>query len=421
MEILVVGLNHEAAPVEVRERLAFGGDALPRSLAHLRSYVEEGVVLSTCNRTEVYGLAGAFEDGRQHIVEFLATERDVPASEFTRHLYTYCREAAVRHLFRVASGLDSMIVGEPQILGQVKGAYDAARDSKAAGSVLSKLFLQAATVGKRAHSETDIGRSAVSVSYAAVELARKIFSDLRRCSCLIIGAGEMGTLALKTLMDNGVPRATVTNRTYETANNVASAFGDRAKAVEFERLPEALSQTDIVISSTASPDFVLTADKVRSAMRSRGNRPLFLIDIAVPRDIDPKVGRMDGVFLYDVDDLKAVCDANLQERSREAVKVESIIKGEVAAYMRWWDARAVVPTIVALREWAESIREAEVAKALRRMHNLSDRDRVIINALSSSIVNKLLHPPTVGLKEQEDGRCYVEAIRELFRLDERKR
>jgi len=231
----------------------------------------------------------------------------------------------------------------------------------------------------------------------------------------------MGTLALKTLMDNGVPRATVTNRTYETANNVASAFGDRAKAVEFERLPEALSQTDIVISSTASPDFVLTADKVRSAMRSRGNRPLFLIDIAVPRDIDPKVGRMDGVFLYDVDDLKAVCDANLQERSREAVKVESIIKGEVAAYMRWWDARAVVPTIVALREWAESIREAEVAKALRRMHNLSDRDRVIINALSSSIVNKLLHPPTVGLKEQEDGRCYVEAIRELFRLDERER
>src|SRR3989304_3223976 len=195
MEILVVGLNHEAAPVEGRERLSFGGDALPRSLAHLRTYVEEGVVLSTCNRTEVYGLAGAFEDGRQHIVEFLATERDVPASEFTRHLYTYCREAAVRHLFRDASGLDSMIVGEPQILGQAKGAYDAARDRRAAG-----------------------------------------------------------------------------------------------RAVDGERLPEALSQTDIVISSTASPDFVLTADKVRSAMRSRGNRPLFLIDIAVPTDINPKVG-----------------------------------------------------------------------------------------------------------------------------------
>jgi glutamyl-tRNA reductase len=414
MHIVAIGLNHKVAPVEVRERLSIGPEDMPAALAGLCQHVSEGAILSTCNRTEVYGVAAHPGQGAQALRSFLAQRSGIDLTSFDLYLYSHHEQQAVRHLFRVASGLDSMLLGEPQILGQVAGAYECAAAYDATGRVLSNLFRQAISTGKRVRTETAISQHAISVSFAAVELGRKIFGDLRPRTALIIGAGEMAELALKTLVDNGVGRVLVTNRTYQRAVDLAAQF--QGEAIDSSQLESSLARADIVISSTAARDFVLTVPVVRSAMRARGHRPLFLVDIAVPRDVDPDVQRIENVFLYNVDDLEAVCQSNLQERAREAKLAEVIVDEEVEKFRSWFATLEVVPTISALHSWAEVIRQAEIAKAMSRMHNLSDRDRNTINALTVAIVNKLLHPPTVGLKN--GGYQYASMVRDLFSLDD---
>ncbi len=416
MHILVVGLNHKAAPVEVRERLAFDNGQLSAALGMLSRNVDEGIILSTCNRTEVYALGHSDcldADAKRFLTDF----HGIPLQEFDSFLYTHFQQDAVRHLFRVASGVDSMVLGEPQILGQVREAFESAEANRASGRVLSALFRHAISVGKMARTDTDISKNAASVSYAAVELAKKIFGDIRRCTVLVVGAGEMGKLTARTLLDNGAASVLVTNRTHRRAVELAERFHGRA--VDFERIAEALAVSDIVISSTGASEYVIKADAVKQALRSRKNKPIFFIDIAVPRDIDPLVDKIENAYLYNIDDLQAVREANLREREKEAKKVEAIIDAEVSKFAQWYRSLEVVPTITALCDKAEGIRQAELAKALSKLGDLSDRDREKVNALTIAIVNKILHQPITRLKSHSNGRSgreYAHALRDLFDL-----
>lgn len=424
MQIINVGLNHKTAPVEVREKLAFTGSDLPHALAclpvgngHGPGYVLEGVILSTCNRMEVYALVEDPGQGQEDVARFLSDIHNLPCQTFADCLTVRSEGKAVFHLCAIACGLDSMILGEPQILGQVAEAHQLALQHGAAGAVMAALFRQALRAGKRARTETAISQHAVSVSHAAVELAKRIFGDLCRCQVLLIGAGEMAELAAKNLSDNGVKGLSVINRSRGRAQCLAEQFG--AQALGWECITQALWNVDIVISSTSAPHAIIHPDTVREAMLMRHNRPLFFVDIAVPRDVDPAVGDLPGVFLYNIDDLQTVVQTNLAHRKKEIPKVEAIINQEVAAFISWFRALDVVPTIVELRQHAEEIRSAELEKALRRLEDLSDRERNIIQALTHGIVNKILHQPTIRLKEHansRDGYHYIEAIRDLFGL-----
>lgn len=423
VQILVVGLNHKVAPLEVRERLAFTENQLPPALNALAEHVVEGVILSTCNRSEVYAVVSPPSSCADDIKRFLSECQDIPLDVFDPYLYVYYDQDAVRHLFRVASGVDSMVLGEPQILGQVKDAFEHAEANKSVGRVLSALFRQALAVGKRARTETDISKNAASVSYVAVELAKKIFGELRHCTVLIVGAGEMGKLTARTLLDNDAGALLVANRTYARARDLANRFGGRA--VEFGNLREAIASSDIVISSTGGSDYIITADMVKYALQQRRNRPMFFIDIAVPRDIDPQVDKIENAFLYNVDDLQAVREANLREREKEAKKAEAIVEGETEKFMHWLSTLDVVPTIAALCDKLEDIRQAEVSRMLPKLGELSDRDREKVNALTVAIVNKILHLLITRLKAGHNGRDareYAHVVRELFDIvDETKR
>ncbi|MGQ9571913.1 MAG: glutamyl-tRNA reductase [Dehalococcoidia bacterium] len=424
MNILAVGLNHRTAPVEVRERLAFSGSHLRHALFALAegrtcpdSPLREGTILSTCNRTEIYALAEDADKGREYLVRFLSEQRGLPAAEFEGHLYTHENEDAVDHLFRVAAGIDSMIVGENQILGQVRQAYTIASASKAIGPVLARLFRKGITVGKRARSETSISREAISLSYAAVELAKNLFDDLGSCRALVVGGGKASELTLKNLLESGVGQICIINRTRRKAQLIARQCG--GQVMGFGQIAEALCSADIVISSTAAPHPVIRAQAVERAMALRQGRPLLLVDLAVPRDVDPGVNRIDNVFLYDVDDLEKVVAANLERRRGEIPKVRAIIDKERTDFMAWFRALDVLPTIAGLRERAEEIRRAELERALRRLGPLPERQRTVVEALSLGIVNKLLHSPIVNLKEHangQDGHLYATVIRELFGL-----
>jgi glutamyl-tRNA reductase len=426
VNILAIGLNHKTAPVEVRERLAFSGSrlrgalsALAESCARQDGTLREGVILSTCNRTEIYALAEDPATGREHLVRFLGEQDGLPAAGSESPLYIGEDEQAVNHLFSVAAGIDSMIVGENEILGQVREAYGLASASKAIGPVLARLFRKSITVGKRARTETTIARDAISVSYAAVELAKRIFHDLGSCRALVVGAGETSELTLKNLIENGIGEVSVINRTRRKAEAIASQCGGRV--LGFGRIAQALCTADIVISSTAAPHPVIRAQAAERAMALRQQRPLLLVDIAVPRDVDPEVGRIDNVHLYDIDDLEKVVQVNLERRRREIPKVKAIIHGEQADFMAWFRALEVLPTITSLKGRAEEIRLAELQKALRRLGPLPEHQRSIVEALSLGIVNKLLHPPIVNLKGRasgQDGRLYAMAIRELFALED---
>ena len=423
MKIVLVGLNHKAAPVEVRERLAFTDAELPSALKALSEYVVEGAILSTCNRTEAYAVANLSSAGAEVLKRFLSEYHDVPVSQFESYLYVYSGQDAIRHLFRVASGIDSMVLGEPQILGQVKDAFEQADANGSIGRILSALFRHAIAVGKKTRTETDISKNAASISYAAVELAKKIFGDLTRCTVLIVGAGEVGKLTARTILDNSAGALLVANRTYSRALDLANRFN--GKAVEFSSLREAIASSDIVISSTGGSQYIVTVEMVKYALQQRRNRPMFLIDIAVPRDIDPQVDKLENVFLYNIDDLQAVREANLREREKEARKAESIVDAETAKFLHWWSTLDVVPTIAALCDKLEDIRQAEMAKTLPKLGDLSERDREKINALTVAIVNKILHLPITRLKSGHNGRDardYAHVVRELFDLaDEVKR
>ncbi len=423
MEILVVGLSHKTAPIELRERLYVAEADLPKPLELLGNSPEiaERILIATCNRVEVYAVAaGAVPKAVEAITDCLAAHHTLDKNRFVGLLYTHTAAEAVRHVFRVASSLDSMVVGEPQILGQVKAAYSVARAQEATGIILTNLLEQAFHVAKRVRTETGIGSSAASVSSAAVELARKIFGDLAGRSVLIIGAGEMAELALRHLLDDGVRSVLVANRSYDRAVALAQQFHGRA--VTFESFRQEMVGADIVISSTAAPHVILKKEDMQPIILQRRHRPIFLIDIAHPRDIDPACNELDNVYLYDIDDLQAVVTANLKEREREAERATTIIEREVGVYLTWLRSLDVVPTILSLRQRVEEIRGAELQKALGRLGDMTPEQREAITAMTHAMVNKLLHQPMTELKRRaalHDGHLYTSVLRRLFGLEEK--
>lgn len=422
MSLAVVGLSHRTAPIEVREQLALGRAETPVFLARLleSGAAEEAVVLSTCNRTEVCLSLPDLAVGEAAVRGLLA-ER-MPGVD--GYLYVHRDRTAVEHLLRVTAGLDSMIVGEPQIQGQVRDAYQLSRESFAAGrlasgAVLNRLFQHALGVGGRVRSETLLGQGAASVSSAAVELAKKIFGSLHGRRALVLGAGEMSEITLECLRSEGVRSCVVANRTYEHAYALAERWGGRA--VGWESLSDELPGVDIVVSSTAAPHYVLTRDRFRSALPDGPARPLCILDIATPRDVEPSLGDESNVFLYNIDDLQQVVEANLGRRRAELPRAEAIVATGVGEFWAWYEALAVVPTIRDLRDRGEAVRSAEVEKALNRLSHLDPADRETVDQLTRSILNKLLHAPTVRLREAAGngrGLAVLDSVRYLFELDE---
>lgn len=419
--VILVGLNHRTAPVEIRERISFPEEDLDRYLKTLQGLpsLTEGFILSTCNRVEICAATRDPEKGIEEIKGFLAHQHHFPLSEFEDSLYVLQGEELVRHVFRVASSLDSMVVGEPQILGQIKGAYRTASTTRTAGTLLSKLFHRAFSVAKRVRTETSIGNRAVSVSFVAVELAKRIFAHLEGREVLIVGAGEICELAAQHLVRGGVKRVLVTNRTWKRAIELAEQF--HGEAIPFSELPNALLRVDIVISSTGSPDFVVKREEVSEIIRKRKHSPLFFIDIAVPRDIDPQVNTIDNVYLYNIDDLQEVAEANIKDRRQEARRAEAIVETEVLKFCRWYQSLEVVPTIVSLQEKMEKMRKKELEKTFSAHSQLSEKERRAMEALSEAIVKKILHDPITFLQKKgrnSEGELYVDMVKSLFRLDE---
>ncbi len=422
--ILLVGVNHTTAPVALRERLAMGGSVLIEALTrfgqangHGPTLLPEGVILSTCNRLELYAVTADLQQGREKLIGFLSENRQVPVEEFADSLYIKSDRDAVLHLTRVACGLDSMLVGEPQILGQVTEAYRAALSHYTTGPVLNTLFRHAIQAGKRARTETTISQHASSVPSAAALLAEQEMNNLEGRVVLVMGAGEMGQIAARSMVSRGARSIIVANRTYDRGLLLARELN--GEAMTFDRQAEALVRADIVVTATDAPHLLLTTDKVRAAMAKRPERPMLIIDIAVPRDTDPAVAEIPGVRLFDIDDLHDVVNGNLAAREREIPQVEVIAAEEAGAFMQWLHTLGVIPTITDLRRRAESVKASELDKAFRRLGDVSEQDRQVITAMAHALVNKLLHEPTVRLKEhaaQGDGYLYTEVVRELFGL-----
>ena len=420
MNLILIGMNHKTAPLEIRERLSLAcGDSINPLIEIMNiPQIKEAIYLSTCNRVEVLAHAVDEESAVEKLKSFIFNHGNLSPDDMARCLYLYYNHDAVRHLFRVASSIDSMVMGEPQILGQVKDAYRTAVEHNASGIMLNKIIHHAFRTAKRVRTETGIAGNAVSVSFAAVELAKKIFGNLKGKTILLIGAGEMSELAAKHLINYGVEKIFITNRTYARAVQMADNF--HGTAVDFEKLQEKIHDVDMIISSTGAPGYVIDVSMITASLRRRKNRLLFLIDIAVPRDIDPAVGEIDNVYLYNIDNLQDIVDGNLQIRKKEAEKAEAIIDEEVTNYREWYNTLEVVPTIVSLREKMEGIIRGELAKSGAWMENLTEEERKNIEGLANSIINKILHDPITGLKEEsrENGALpYIAAIRRLFGLD----
>jgi glutamyl-tRNA reductase len=420
MHLTLIGLSHHTAPIDVRDRVALTGTLQARALSLLKSCggLLETVLLSTCNRSEMY----AATDDRPDPLPIEAWFHDIHGLSYgtlSPYLYRMTDEQVIRHLFRVVSSLDSMVVGEQQILGQVKDAYLRSLGEQTTGVVLNRLFERALEVGKLVRDRTDIGSGSVSVSSVAVELARKIFQDLHRHSAMLIGAGETGELTAQYLVDAGIQRLMVANRTYERAAEVAARFG--GTPVSLDEGLRRIKDVDIVVSSTGAPHCIIDRERMAEVMHARRNRPIFLIDIAVPRDIDPQVHNVYNAFLYDIDDLQAVADDNAERRNKEAEKAERIVEDEVNRFLNWYQGLAVTPTITRLRQHAEIIRAGELEYALSRLKHLSDKDRETIDLMTRAIVNKLLHTPTTRLRSADDAsreHYHLHSLRHLFGLDE---
>ncbi|MCP4344779.1 MAG: glutamyl-tRNA reductase [Desulfobacterales bacterium] len=420
LDIILLGLNHKTAPVELRECIAFSKDEAGAVLKAFQEHpnIMENLLFSTCNRVEILLAA----DNSTHAVDaaktYISELKDIPILQFEKALYVYNGDEAVRHVFRVASSLDSMMVGEPQILGQIKDAYRTASLQKTTGVVLNRLLHKTFSVAKRVRTETGIGDHAVSISYAAIELGRKIFGDLEGKKVLLIGAGEMAELAVEHLIRHRVGDIFVANRTFERGVELAKKFN--GKPVRFEEISSCLLVVDIVISSTGSPDYVIRRDLVKGSMRGRKNRPVFFIDIAVPRDIDPGINNLNNTYLYDIDDLKGIIDENIEDRNREAVKAERIIEEYVISFRQWYESLEVVPTIVALRDKMEAIAETEISKTMQSLNHLSAGDCEAVRRMTDAMINKILHDPTLFLKNgshEKNKSAYVDITRKLFKLD----
>ena len=413
MNIVLLGLNHKTAPVELRERLAIGPEQLEQATRSLLQApgVVEGMILSTCNRVE---LLTSLQPDAPHLLQFIESYFDIEREVVAPHIYEYRQENAVRHLFRVACSLDSMVIGEPQILGQVKSSYLAARSAGAIRGHLDKVLQRAFVVAKRVRSETQIGSSSVSIASVAVELARKIFGSLEGRKILLVGAGKMSEQAARHLMSQGASSVLVANRTYERAEQLAQRFGGRA--IAFDDLYASADQADIIITSTGSARPVFRREHAQHFLQQRRGRPMFFIDIAVPRDVDPEVNKLDGIFLYDIDDLQSVAGSHMKERSREAELAEAMILAEVDKYQRRLHALNVAPEIVQLQQSAEQIRLGELRRVGNRLQGLSAEQQTAVEALTRSLVNKFLHRPVQAIKAaaSEGNTVAVEAIREAF-------
>jgi glutamyl-tRNA reductase len=423
MELFVLGLNHDTASIDLRERLFFPERELPKVLDVLGEVPElaERMILTTCNRVEVYGVAeGPLSQTVESVVACLGRHRSLDPAQFDGAFYTHAAAAAARHVFRVASSLESMVLGEPQILGQVKSAYSIARAEQSTGIVLNNLLEQAFHVAKRVRTETGIASEPVSIASVAVDLARKIFGDLAGRTVLILGAGEMAELALRHLMDDGVQSILVANRTYERAVALAEQF--RGRAVTYDSFQQEMLNADIVISATSAPHLILKKEDVQKIIQERRHRPIFLIDIADPRDIDAACNEVDNVYLYNIDDLQSVATANQKERQREAERAVPIVEREVELFLAWLRGLDVVPTIVSLRNRMEEIREAELRKAMSRLGDLTPEQRETITSLTTAMVNKILHQPMSELRRRavhQDGHLYSTVLRRLFGLEEK--
>ncbi|MCU0095293.1 glutamyl-tRNA reductase [Bacillus sp. OR9] len=399
MHILVVSVNYRTAPVEFREKLTFQAAELEQAMTTLQNQksVLENVIVSTCNRTEIYAVVDQLHTGRYYIKKFLADWFQLEIEEVAPYLTIFEQDGAIDHLFRVTCGLDSMVVGETQILGQIKDSFLEAQQVKATGTIFNELFKQVITLAKRAHSETTIGESAMSVSYAAVELGKKIFGELTDCHILILGAGKMGELALQNLYGSGARKVTVMNRTLSKAEIMAEKYMGHAKPLS--ELQCALLEADILISSTGASEYVITKEMMTKVEKMRSYRPLFMVDIAVPRDIDPAIDELEGSFLYDIDDLQGVVEANRAERLKEAEKIQFMIEEEIVLFKTWLSTLGVVPLISALRDKALAIQSETMESLERKIPNLSDRERKVISKHTKSIINQLLKDPILVAKE----------------------
>ncbi|MCD1258156.1 glutamyl-tRNA reductase [Paenibacillus athensensis] len=420
MHIVAVGLNYRTAPVEIREKFAFSEQELPKALAELKDTksILECVIVATCNRTEIYAVVDRPHLCSHYITSFIERWFQVSKDQFAKHLYTYENERAVEHLFRVTSGLDSMVIGETQILGQVRDAFLLSQSLKGTGSFFNMLFKQAVTLAKRAHAETGISDNPVSVSYAAVELGKRIFGSYASKTVMIIGAGKMSELTVKHLYASGAGRVLVVNRTWERAVDLAAKFN--GIPCPMEQLLERLAEVDIVISSTGARDYVLTKEHVQSVLQKRKSRPLFMMDIAVPRDLDPQISSLSNVFLYDIDDLQAIVDNHLQARQREAVKIETMIAGEMAAFEQWTKTLGVSPVIKALQAKANVVHEETMDSLLKKLPELDEREIKVIRKLTKSMLNQMMRDPILRVKEmavERHGDEALEMFTKLFALE----
>jgi glutamyl-tRNA reductase len=419
LDIILMGINHKTAPVELRECIAFSREDTQSAIRtlHLLPHIKEVILFSTCNRVELLFVTDNKTQTISAARNFIADFNKIPVEDFKNALYIHEGDEAVRHIFRVASSLDSMVVGEPQILGQIKEAYRAATEVKTSGVILNRLLHRTFFVAKRIRTETGIGDRAVSISFAAVELGRKIFGSLERKAVLLVGAGEMAELAVEHLIRNKAGDIYVANRTFENGVELAKKF--KGQAVRFEEITECLKTTDIVISSTGSPNFVMTHNQLKGVIRSRRSRPIFFIDIAVPRDIEPAVNRLTNSYVYDIDDLQGVIDENIEDRQKEAIKGERIVDEAVIRFREWYASLEVVPTIISLRNKIESIAAAEIKKTLQS-NKMPESSVNAIHKMADALVNKIMHDPIVFLKKDgmiSDKSLYIDTIRKIFNLD----
>lgn len=417
---IAIGLNHQSTPVEIREKMSFHPSQIQEVLKKLKTYpgLEGVLILSTCNRTEVYAATTDVEVGIVSIKKFLSAHHGIEEKLLNQYLYVHTLYDAVRHLFRVTSGLDSMVRGETQILGQVANAYQQANDAEVTNKAINVFFQTALAVGKRIRTETQIDQHPVSISYTAVELAKQQYGELEGKGILILGAGEMSTLTIRNLVAAGASTVMVSNRSYEKAVTLAQEFS--GQAVRFDEMDKYLEEVDIVISATASTHFVILPDRMQKIMEKREGRPLLLIDIAVPRDIHPDVGGIQNITLFDIDDLRGVIDRHHQERELAALNAEKIIDEEMQRFLKWHNSLFVVPTIVALQQKGQQIKDAQLERALDRLGGLTPKQEKIVRSMASSIVNQLLHVPITNLKEYastSQGHLYTEILQNLFDLD----
>jgi glutamyl-tRNA reductase len=423
-DIVLIGVNHKTAPVELREKLAFSSEELENALKLFQKspHISEAMIISTCNRVEVLMVAKNRLSAIETIASFIAETKNIEQKELKASTYIFSGTRSVQHIFRVASSLNSMMIGEPQILGQVKEAFKTAVNKKSTGLILNRLMHKAFTVAKRVRSETGIGGHAVSISYAAVELAKKIFATLDDKTVMLVGAGEMAELAVEHLTRNTASgRLLVANRTLSVGVELANRYNGHA--VRLEEIPEKLKTADIIISSTGSPDYVITKNHVKPAMRSRKNRPLFFIDIAVPRDIDPAINRISNAYVYDIDDLQGVINENIETRNAESIKAERIVDESVIKFSDWYESLDVIPTIIALRKKLDAIADAELSKTMQTLQHLSADDQMAFKRMTDSMVKKILHDPTLFLKAPGPHRnksVYLDYTRNLFNLDQEK-